>query len=406
MNIVFVSRFYRSHNGGGGISAYTHYAALALARTGNHIKVISALADGYKVRETVNGVDVIRFPPPLRSYYWTRLPLFGRQVRFLRDLVYAWNVRQTLLRLNDEFRPDIVEYADIDAEGLFHPVQLFPYVVKLHTPHIVLSDYYSKKEAPYARKGIEWVEAKAILNAAGISSPSLNLAEEIEKRMNVAHGRIKFVPNFIDTDAFYPLPDGSKEQTLSVLYVGRLESLKGAPIFAQAIPQIAHAVPQAKFIFLGADRASKNGHSQLAELQQFFVQAGLSDRVEFHGNASSEVFLSFYQRASIFVLPSLFENSPYTLLEAMACGKACVVSSVGGITQMLDDGESCLFFSSGNSTELAEKVIRLLKNPQLCAALGYSARQRALKDFSLEVGAEKTAVFYTSVIQKENLCES
>jgi len=285
-------------------------------------------------------------------------------------------------------------------------MKLCPYVVKLHTPHIVLSTYYSNKEVPYARRGIEWLEANVIHRASGISSPSLYLAGEIEKTMSIAHGRIKNVPNFIDTDSFFPSPAGSKEQPLSVLYVGRLETRKGAPVFAQAIPLIARAVPQAKFIFLGADRASSSGQSQQAELQQFFKQVDLLEHVEFHGHASPEIFLSYYHQASVFVLPSLFENSPYTLLEAMACGRACVVSRAGGMPEMLVEGESGLFFEPDNPKDLAEKVITLLRNPERRESIGRAARRRVEQEYSLDVGVEKTLAFYNSVLQKAEKCAS
>jgi len=399
LNVVLVTRFYPPDTGGGGIAAYARYAAVGFIRAGHQVRVISAMVQGSKAKQVVNGVEVVRISPPLRSHIWTRIPLLGRQMRFVRDLAYAWRVRETLLKMSGEFRPDIVEYADIDAEGIFHPIQLCPYVVKLHTPHVVLSTYYSDNEVPYARRGIEWLEANAIRRAAGISSPSLYLAAEIEKLMKFAHERIQYVPNFIDTDVYSPCLSGLEDEFL-VLYVGRLEERKGALVFAQAIPQIANAIPQAKFIFLGADRASKKGQSQQGELLQFFEQSGVQERVEFYGHASPEVFLSFYRKASVFVLPSLFENSPYTLLEAISCGKACVVSRSGGMPEMLVDGDSGVFYQPGNSKDLAEKLIELLQDPKRRKSLGQVARQRAELEYSTGKGTEKTLAFYESVLKE------
>jgi glycosyltransferase involved in cell wall biosynthesis len=308
--------------------------------------------------------------------------------------------------MSHNFQPDIVEYADIDAEGVFHPMRLCPYVVKLHTPHVILRAYYSYKEAPYEQRGIELLEAKSIKRATGISSPSIYLAGEIEKITSIAHERIRYVPNFIDTNAYAPGSNSSEKQSLSVLYVGRLEGLKGAVVFAQAIPIIARAFPQANFIFLGVDRTAKSGQSQRVELEYLFKLENLQDRVKFHGHASSEVFLSFYHQATIFVLPSLFENSPYTLLEAMACGKACVVSRAGGMPEMLMDGESGLFFEPGDPKDLAEKVIGLLQNPERRRSMGLAAREHVKQEYGLDVGTEKTLAFYKSIIEKGKLCAS
>lgn len=69
---------------------------------------------------------------------------------------------------------------------------------------------------------------------------------------------------------------------------------------------------------------------------------------------------------------------------------------------MAVDGESALFFEPGNSTDLAEKVITLLKNPALRKSMGKAARQRVEQEYSLEVGAEKTLAFYRDVIAKNS----
>jgi len=402
VNIVLVTRFYPPDTGGGGIAAYARYAALGLVKAGHQVRVISAKAENSKAKQVVDGVEVFRISPPLPSYRWTRLPILGRQMRFIRDLLYAWRVWQLLLRTADDFQPDLVEYADIDAESFFHPRSLCPHVVKLHTPHKVLEPFYSAKEVPYARAGIEWMEKKAIHSAQGVSSPSIYLAGEVAKLIEIEPTAIRYVPNFIDTRQFAFKEETDTLHEFPVLYVGRLEPRKGADIFASAIPLIAREIPKARFVFLGADRVAEDGTSQKSHLERYFAQEGIRERIEFHGHDTPEIFLSFYERASVFVLPSLFENSPYTLLEAMSCGKACVVSRAGGMTEMAVDEESALFFEPGNSADLAEKVITLLKNPALRKSMGKAARQRVEREYSLEVGAEKTLAFYRDVIVKNS----
>jgi len=400
LNIVLVTRFYPPDTGGGGIAAYAHYAALGLVQAGHQVCVISAKAENSKARQVVDGVEVFRISHPLPSYWWTRLPVLGRQVRFIRDLIYAWRIRQLLLSGNLGFQPDIVEYADIDAESFFHPHSLCPHVVKLHTSHKVLEPFYSAKEVPYARTGIEWMEKKAICSVQGISSPSTYLAGEVAKLLEIEPAAIRYVPNFIDTRQFNQAVEVVALRNPLVLYVGRLEPLKGAMAFAKAIPFIARECPKVRFVFLGADRVAEDGTSQKSKLEGYFAQEGIRGRVEFHGHDTPEIFLSFYKRASVFVLPSLFENSPYTLLEAMSCSKACVVSRAGGMSEMAVDGESALFFEPGNSADLAEKVITLLKNSALRKSMGKAARQRVEREYNLEVGTEKTLAFYRDVIAK------
>jgi glycosyltransferase involved in cell wall biosynthesis len=271
-----------------------------------------------------------------------------------------------------------------------------PYVIKLHTPHRVLRPYYSPREAPYARRGIEALEKFTIRRASGLSSPSRTLAKDVARLCGLDESRIICVPNPIDTDFFSPGPDHENDQI--VLYVGRLEPRKGAVVFAHAIPIIARACPGVRFLYAGVDRSSAWGHSQKAELEQYLNQEGLADRVRFQGHASPEVFREYYRRATVFVMPSLFENCPYTLLEAMACGKAVVASRAGGMPEMVAEGESGLLFEAGNSDALAEAVIALLNSPARRARLGAAARRVVEERYALNVAAEATLSFYRRVL--------
>jgi glycogen(starch) synthase len=397
VKLVLVTRFYPPDTGGGGIAAYARYVALGLLRRGHQVLVVSQLAPRSQPFQVVEGVPVHRITANFTSYRWTRLPIIGRHVRFLRDILYAWRVRQTLSNLARAQIPDVVEYADIDAEGLFHP-NICPYVVKLHTPHQVLRPYYTSREVPYAQRGIELLEARTIRQADGISSPSHYLANKVAQLYRLNEKSIRWVPNPIDTDFFSPCAESGSGNPLAVLYVGRLEPLKGAMVFAAAIPAIARAVSNSRFIFLGADRASSSGGSQKQELEAFFEKEGLRDRVQFYGHAEPNVFRDFYRRATVCVVPSLFENCPYTLLEAMACGLPAVVSRAGGMTEMVDDGRTGVLFETGNADALAEATIALLQSPARRNSLGDAARQFVLKKYSLLVGAEATEQFYRNVI--------
>lgn len=398
LKVLFVTQFYPPDTGGGGIAAYAYYAAKGLKRRGHEVQVISKIASGSLSFKIEEGIPVYRIACPLSHYRWTRIPILGKHIRFLRDLLYAWEVRRKLLAIAHNWKPDIVEYADIDAEGFFHPA-ICPFVVKLHTPHKVLRPFYSAREVPYARYAIERIETRTIQKANGISSPSAWLAEEVARIDGVSRDRISLIVNPIDTHFFSPSQQGLTDATNPiVLYVGRMEPRKGALVFAKAIPSIARVMPNTRFIFLGADRASATGRSQKKELEQFFEQEKVSKQVEFHGHSEPEVFREFYRSSTVVVIPSLFENCPYTLLEAMACGKPVVVSRAGGMSEMVEDGVTGLLFEPGNSKQLSEQVIELLNSPDKARQLGAAARAFVERNYSLEVGIVATERFYQDVL--------
>lgn len=398
MNIFLITRFYPPDTGGGGIAAYARYAAHGLTQAGHQVQIISMLAENSNPFQMVEGIPVYRLSSSLRSYRWTKLPVVGRQIRFLRDWIYSLQVRKFLLKHQSQFRPDIVEYADIDAEGLNHPQSVSPYIVKLHTSHAILKEYYTKPEIPYALAGIEQIEKTAIVKAQGISSPSNYLASEVSQKLSIERSKIHFVPNFIDTEYYEPFFERAAGGTKEVLYVGRIEPRKGALIFAEAIPEILKVEPNVHFTFAGADRSSQNGQSQKDALQRYFSNLGHSEHVTFIGHAPPEVYKKLYQNADVFVMPSLFENCPYTLLEAMSCGCACVVHKSSGMTEMVQDYVSGLFFANADPIDLAEKVLELLRDPELRKFISRNARQQVLERYSLEVGTRETVKYYQTVL--------
>ena len=397
MDVVLITRFYPPDTGGGGIAAYASYLAKGLLQAGHQVRVISQMTPQSQPERQVDGVDVFRIQAPAVPYRYHRVPLLGRYIRFSNDLLYAWAVRRELMRLSAQRVPDMVEYADIDAESLFHPAEVAPAVVKLHTPHFVLRRFYSGKESPYDVASVSRLEKWAILGAAGLSSPSYYLAQAVAEEYGLQSELITYVPNPIDTKFFSP-GEQVEEQDPMVLYVGRLEPRKGAVVFGHAIPFIARRCPEARFVFLGADRLSTNGGSQKAELQAYMQAQGVTDRVSFRGHAPPDVFREYYRRASVFVMSSLFENCPYTLLEGMATGNACVVSRAYGMQEMIVNGESGLFFEPGNAEDLASKTISLLQHADMRQALALGARTSVLERYSLAVGAEQTLAFYRTVL--------
>lgn len=112
----------------------------------------------------------------------------------------------------------------------------------------------------------------------------------------------------------------------------------------------------------------------------------LSGLVSFAGRVDD---VSDYLRASdVFVLPSLFEALGISLVEAAACGLACIGSRTGGIVDVLADGTSGLLVTPGDEAELAEAIARLARDPGLRAALGREARARAAGGFDEAAAAE------------------
>jgi glycogen synthase len=400
MKILLVSQFYPPDTGGGGIAVYARNLAVGLTARGHDVRVVSKAAAGSVPFRVVEGIPVHRVRSPFASYRWSRIPVLGRHVRFMRNIVYAWRVRTRIRELSADWTPDVVEYADIDAEALFHPAPTL-YVVRCHGNHKALRPFYGKKEYDYWRRGVEVLESMAMRGAVRLSVPTQWFRDEIMRVERIPERTVEVVVNSLDTTFFTPSAAESLRDPFSVLYVGRLEPLKGAVLFGEAIPLIAAAVPQAHFTFLGADRRSASGKSQKEEILSRLSGGGVMQRVRFHGHDSPEVFREYYRRSAVFVMPSRFETFGYTVAEAMACGKPVVVSDIPVLHEMIEEGSTGVFFKTGDAGALAAKVIELLQSPRKRAELGQEARGAVEKRYAIAVGALQAEQFYGRVIEAQ-----
>jgi glycosyltransferase involved in cell wall biosynthesis len=120
----------------------------------------------------------------------------------------------------------------------------------------------------------------------------------------------------------------------------------------------------------------------------------MHDKVHIIGYVPDEKLVASYQRAKLFVLPSIFEPFGMTALEAMACGIPVVASKFGGIKTVISSGENGLLVDSANKNEFANGIMKLLKNRELAARLGQKGHETIHKYYSWEAVAEKHISFY------------
>jgi len=193
-----------------------------------------------------------------------------------------------------------------------------------------------------------------------------------------------------------------------VLFVGRLERRKGVQTLVDAWPAIHAAVPDARAMLVGADHLSgPNGGSMKAHLQQSLKMASrnraspvpdASDSVMFTPQVDRQTLPKVYATAQVCVVPSLFENFPYTCLEAMACGCAVVASRVGGIPEIIEDQVDGLLVEPNDPAALVDAVLRLLRSPSLRQELGTAARRSVERRFSRRVVCAQTAEVYREAL--------
>ena len=383
MHIVLANQWFIPEHGGG-VGRYNAEIANAYRILGHEVTVIAKRpSSNVLLSENIRGIQVYRLPVR-DSYYLRRIPLLGRYVRPLKQLLYSWRVNQALRQLHEQRPIDVVEFAEINAEGFFYArAPQTPFVVRCHTPTSVLARYYSKAELDFDTAITAWCEKDLIRRATALTTPSRDMARVIAAEYGVPIEQIAVIPNALGFDEDpEPLPKQTRSDAVTILYVGRLERVKGGMVFAAAIPKILAQVPNARILFVGGDRPAAHGRTQRGEIERELEQAGLLSKVEFLGGVDQPVLSETYRRADICVVPSLlYESFSYTCAEGMAAGKPVVASRIGGTSETVEDGVTGLLVTPGCVDELAEAIIRLACDPTLRDRMGRAGREKVAREF-------------------------
>jgi glycosyltransferase involved in cell wall biosynthesis len=204
--------------------------------------------------------------------------------------------------------------------------------------------------------------------------------EDLRARAGRRARRVELIPNGVDTARFVP-GDRRREADapLRVLYVGRLSEEKNVSAAIDATASLGATGGSARpttMTIVGSGPLE-------AALRAFTLKRGVSEHVEFRGVVDQRVLPAEYAAADVFVLPSLTEGHPKALIEAMACGLACVASDCSGNRSLIQDGVTGLLFDLRRPDALAEQLRRLARDPDLGARLGAAARERAVSRYDL-----------------------
>ena len=195
--------------------------------------------------------------------------------------------------------------------------------------------------------------------------------------------RIAVVPPGVDTRHFHPMPMRAARDRLGVahgdwmvLFVGRIERLKGVDTLIRAIALLAHECPtwveKMCVAIIGGDAAT-NENVELERLKRMREELGLSDLITFLGARDQDQLRHYYNAASFVVMPSRYESFGMVALEAMACGRPVIASEVGGLAHLVRDGQTGFHVPEGNHVGLASAIARLLQDDRLREQLGRQA---------------------------------
>ena len=182
--------------------------------------------------------------------------------------------------------------------------------------------------------------------------------------------------------AHYDTLRRSKDATPTLLFVGRLDAIKGLPILIDAVAALRPSHPALRLVMVG------DGPHR-ARLAEQAAALGISEAVTITGYLSQSEVAGHMAEADILVLPSFAEGVPVVLMEAMAARLPVIASRVAGVPELVEDGESGFLVPPGDMFTLAARIDTLLADPDLRRAMGESGRKKVVAEYDVAREAEK-----------------
>lgn len=206
--------------------------------------------------------------------------------------------------------------------------------------------------------------------------------------------QVYYVPNAIDASFFDLAKSANGSDSQTILYAGRVIPRKRVLDLVQAFAKIAQQAPGAQLRIAG----EYNSEREYAEaIRNFNQTANLEDRVHLLGPLAETDILHEFAACDLLALPSAQETTPMVIAQAMAAGKPVVATPVGGVAEMVCDGETGFLVQVGDIDGLAAALRRLLENPSLRMAVGQASYKFANENYRASAVARRTYDVYQKI---------
>ena len=221
---------------------------------------------------------------------------------------------------------------------------------------------------------------------------------ELQRLFGLPFEKINVIPNGINLNNFSGIENDydfrrkyAMDNEKIILYIGRLVYEKGIQHLISAMPKIINGYNDTKLVIGGRG-------GMYDELREQAKNLGIENKVYFTGYLSSKDVQKMYKCADIAVFPSTYEPFGIVALEAMLAGVPTVVSDIGGLNEIVDHGVNGMKSYAGNSNSIADSVLTLLYNHQLCDNIVKNAKNKVKSEFNWNKIAKDTFFTYEKAI--------
>ena len=348
-----------------GVGYYVWNLSRFLKGQGHEVQIITRRQRRKSAYEELEGVPIWR--PRFYPLYPVHVHL---HMLFVQRLVWQLETKVDLFHLHTPLPP---------------PIQsVRPYVVTVHTPMLGEARAIPVKDLRSLAIRLQipvsaCIERRLFATAGTIVAVAHSVAEEL-RGYGLRENQVEVLGNGVDTDIFCPGGQGqsSKTDETYVLAVGRLDVRKGLEDLIGAMSHVVSHFPAVRLYIAGAGPIE-------AQLKAKAEQMGLDRAVRFLGHVEQADIVELYRGATVFTHAAHYEGLPTVLLEAMACRKAVVSTSVSGALDVVRGETNGLLVPPQAPEKLAAAICRLLGDATLRTWLGAAARRSIEERFSWHV---------------------
>ena len=351
----------------GGIGLHAHEMYRLQVKSGHQVTIFTSVVNGNTKNENTEGYQIFRFKNTFK--------LLGNSISI-----------PLVRRLFKERK----NYDIIHAHShLFFSTNVCALLRKFGSPPLVITNHglISQTAPLWLQKIFIPTIAKWTFKAAdGIicytDSEKSKLVE-----LGIKPEKIYVVHNGIDTDLFVPAEN--KEITSQILWIGRFTPGKGVDYLIDGFTLLVQEHPEVRLLMIGRG-------PQKEECSQKMHDLGLSDKVTIRDFVPNSELPKIYQDSDVFVLPSINEGIPRTILESMSSGVPVVCTE---LPQLVDIVTGCgLLIPLRDSQAVSDAVSKILADQSLANTLGKNGREKMITHFSWEDTVKQTLLLYEELI--------
>jgi D-inositol-3-phosphate glycosyltransferase len=393
----------------GGMNVYVRELSRELGARGLTVDIYTRSQDPTvpRVRPLWANVRVIHLPagpeePYNKNLVYDHLPQFLAELRaFAADEHITYDLVHSHYWLSGWVARELAREAALPTVHMFHTLGK-------------MKDAVARSEAEKETATRIRIEEELMRDMSRIIAATRFDKSQMVELYGANPHKIVVVPLGVDPGVFRPIPRGEARQAVGldlpgmcrlVLFVGRMDPLKGLDTLLQAVCKLNDLEPELVkglcMAVIGGD-ADENGagfNNELECLDKLKDQAGLRDLVIFLGSRAQDTLPYYYSAAEVCVVPSHYESFGLVALEAMACGTPVIASRVGGLQLTVEDGVTGFLVPVGDANALAEKLRIVLVDSELRERLGANARRKA-QGYTWRVAADRILKVYEGLWQQ------